>query len=187
MNSVFAMPVIFTNLQHFSTPSFYNLLSSFFLRLYVTIPPMNFSPITDHLFIGTTSFAEDYNHLRDLGVRLIINMRVERRPYRDVHESPLQFLWLPTFDSPLIPIPVKALQRGTRTALEIIQSGGKVFANCAGGRHRGVAMGACILIAQGFDPHAAMTLIKEKREIADPFAFYIRPRILKFASQWDIK
>lgn len=44
---------------------------------YVTISHMNFSPITDDLFIGTTSSTEDYNYLRELGVRLVINMRVE--------------------------------------------------------------------------------------------------------------
>jgi hypothetical protein len=41
-----------------------------------------------------------------------------------------------------------------------------------------------ILIAQGYDPLAAMELIKEKRPQADPYAFYIRPRILKFAREW---
>ena len=46
-------------------------------------------------------------------------------------------------------------------------------------------MGACILIAQGLDPFAAMTLIKERREVADPYAYYIQPRILKFAEQWN--
>jgi protein-tyrosine phosphatase len=147
---------------------------------------MNFSPITDDLFIGTTPSTEDYNHLRDLGVKLVINMRIERRPYKDLHPIPLQFLWLPTFDSPLIPISIKALHRGAYAALETIRNSGKVYAHCAGGRHRAVTMGAAILIAQGHDPHAAMNLIKEKRLVADPFAFYIRPRILKFAHQWTI-
>ncbi len=148
---------------------------------------MNFSIITDDLFIGTTPSKEDYNHLRGLGVTLVINMRVERRPHKDPHPTPLKLLWLPTFDSPLVPIPIHALHRGAQTALESIRNGGKVFAHCAGGVHRGVTMGACILIAQGHDPHAAMELIKERRPIADPFAFYIRPRILKFASQWKDK
>ncbi|NOG75951.1 MAG: hypothetical protein HND45_08645, partial [Chloroflexi bacterium] len=53
------------------------------------------------------------------------------------------------------------------------------------GRHRGVAMGAAVLVAQGYDPLAAMQLIAERRALADPFAFYIRPRILKFAQKWD--
>ncbi len=148
---------------------------------------MNFSPITDDLFIGTTPSTEDYIHLRGLGVQLVINMRVEYRPRKDPHPTPLHLLWLPTFDSPLAPIPLKALQRGAHAALETFRNGGKVFAHCAGGVHRGVTMGACILIAQGHDPHAAMKLIKERRPIADPFAFYIRSRILKFASQWTEK
>ena len=148
---------------------------------------MNFSHITDDLLIGTTPSAEDYNQLRDLGVRLVINMRVEFRPRKDMHPTPLKLLWLPTFDSPLVPIPVHALKRGAEAALETIRNGGRVYAHCAGGVHRAVTMGACILIAQGYEPQSAMELVKEKRAVADPFAFYIRPRILKFANQWNTK
>ncbi|HNE04201.1 MAG TPA: hypothetical protein PLT08_06770, partial [Anaerolineales bacterium] len=53
------------------------------------------------------------------------------------------------------------------------------------GAHRGVTMGACILIAQGMHPLEAMELIKSKRPQADPDAFHIRPRILKFAKEWQ--
>jgi protein-tyrosine phosphatase len=77
------------------------------------------------------------------------------------------------------------LKRGAKAALETIQNGGKVYAHCAGGVHRGVAMGACILIAQGMTPPAAMELIKAKHPQANPHAFYIRPRILKFAREWE--
>ena len=146
---------------------------------------MNFSPITNDLFIGTTPHKEDYDTLRDLGVRLVLNMRFERMPHRDPHPTPIERLWLPTFDSPLIPIPIKPLMRGAKAALETIQDGGKVFAHCAYGAHRGVTMGACILIAQGMHPLEAMELIKSKRPQADPDAFHIRPRILKFAKEWQ--
>lgn len=146
---------------------------------------MNFSSITNYLFIGTTPHKKDYDTLRDLGVRLVLNMRFERMPYFDPHPTPIERLWLPTFDSPLIPIPIKPLMRGAKAALETIQNGGKVFAHCAYGAHRGVTMGACILIAQGMSPLAAMELIKMKRPQADPDAFYIRPRILKFAKVWE--
>jgi protein-tyrosine phosphatase len=148
---------------------------------------MNFSKITEDLFIGTTPSTEDYNILRDLGVRLVINMRVEYRPRKDSHPTLLQLLWLPTFDSPLVPMSIKYLQRGAKAALETISSGGKVYVHCAGGRHRGVAMGACILIAQGQKAESAMHLIRSRRAFADPYAFYIRPRILKFARQWNEK
>ena len=145
---------------------------------------MNFDPITSDLFIGTTPSVDDYQRLRDLGVRLVINMRFEHRPAPDPHDEPLSLLWLRTFDSPFFPIPIPKLIHGATAAIETIRNGGRVYTHCAGGRHRGVAMGAAVLIAQGHDPLAAMTLIKERRAFADPFAFYIRPRILKFAEKW---
>jgi len=92
---------------------------------------------------------------------------------------------LRTIDSPFFPIPIQKLQRGARAALETIREGGKVYAHCAGGRHRGVAMGACILVAQGLDPLDAMQLISERRSFADPHIFYIRNQILRFALEWQ--
>jgi protein-tyrosine phosphatase len=146
---------------------------------------MDFSTITPDIFIGTTPSVDDYPRLRDLGVRLVINMRWEHRPAPDPHPAPINLLWLRTIDSPFFPIPVRKLIRGAQAALETIRDGGKVYIHCAGGRHRGVAMGAAVLIAQGHPPQSAMELIAERRSIADPFAFYIRPRILKFASKWE--
>ena len=146
-----------------------------------TIPFMNFSKITDDLFIGSMPSVNHYDQLRELGVRLIINMRFTLGP---PHPAPINTLWLRSIDSPFFPISIPKLIQGAHAALETIQHSGKVYAHCAYGRHRGVAIGACILIAQGFDPQAAMQLIKERRAVADPFAYYIRPRILKFANEW---
>jgi hypothetical protein len=145
---------------------------------------MNFSQITDNLFIGDIPRRDDYDALRDLGVRLIINMCVDRRPAIDLHQPPLDFLWLRTFDNPILPIPIQSLMRGVHASLETIREGGKVYTHCARGRHRGVAMGAAILIALGYDPHEAIKLIKVQRPIADPDIFYIRKRILLFARTW---
>jgi protein tyrosine phosphatase (PTP) superfamily phosphohydrolase (DUF442 family) len=145
---------------------------------------MNFSQITDQLFIGNTPTLKDYDQLRELGIRLIINMRFSRGPAADPHTQPISTLWLRSIDSPFFPISVKKLIHGAQTALETIRNGGKVYTHCAYGRHRGVAMGACVLIAQGHDPLKAMQLITERRSVADPFAYYIRPRILKFANEW---
>ena len=145
---------------------------------------MHFSKITDDLFIGSMPSVHHYDQVRELGVRLVINMRFTLGPKPDTHEVPINTLWLRSIDSPFFPISISKLIRGTQAALETIRDGGKVYAHCAYGRHRGVAMGACILIAQGHDPHTAMTLIKERRSVADPFAYYIEPRILKFAKEW---
>ena len=145
----------------------------------------NFSNITDDLFIGTTPLASDYNGLRQLGIQLIINMRFTRSPFPDTHHTPIQLLWLRTIDSPFFPLPVSKLMVGARVALETIQSGGKVYVHCAYGRHRGPAMGSCVLIAQGYSPEAAMKLVSERRSVADPNVNYIRSRILQFARLWN--
>lgn len=150
------------------------------------IAAMDFSRITGDLFIGTTPYLEDYPRLHDLGVRLVINMRWEHRLRPDMHAEPLSLLWLRTIDSPFFPIPIRTLQRGAQAALDTILVGGRVYAHCAGGRHRGVAMGAAVLIAQGYSPHEAMRLIKARRPIADPYIFYIRSRILRFGLQWKM-
>jgi len=146
---------------------------------------MDFSKITEDLFIGQTPRGKDYELLRELGVRLVINMRLEKLPSRERHIAPIHYLWLPTIDSPGLVIPIRFLRRGVSAALETIRSGGKVYAHCGKGRHRGVAMGAAILIAMGQPPEVAMELIKARRPIADPDAFYIRSRILRFARQWQ--
>ena len=130
------------------------------------------------------TWVKDYQHLHDLGVKLIINMRWEYRSRPDTNPEPLAILWLRTMDSPLVPIRIRALRRGVQAALETIRNGGKVYAHCAGGRHRGVAMGAAILIAQGQSPEQAMELIKQNRPVADPYVFYIRNRIMRFAKKW---
>jgi len=145
----------------------------------------NFSSITDELFIGTTPAVTDYDGLRELGVKLIINMRFGVRLQPDPHVPPIALLWLPTIDSPFFPLPIHKLMQGAHSALRTVEDGGKVYVHCAFGRHRGVAMGACILIALGYDPQEAMELIRSRRAVADPFAFYIRSRILHFARRWE--
>ena len=146
-----------------------------------------FSNITDDLFIGTTPLASDYSGLRELGIQLVINMRFTRSPYHDPHETPLRLLWLRTIDSPFFPLPISSLITGASAALETILMGGKVYVHCAYGRHRGPAMGSCVLIAQGYDPEEAMKLVVERRTVANPHIYYIRSRILQFAHQWNTK
>jgi protein tyrosine phosphatase (PTP) superfamily phosphohydrolase (DUF442 family) len=145
---------------------------------------MNYSKITDDLYIGTTPKAKDYDQLHELEVKLVINMRIGFPPSRDPNVPPIRSLWLPAIDSPLIPIPIRFLQKGVREALKVIESGGAVYTHCSKGRHRGAAMGACILIAQGMSADQAMQLIKAQRPISDPHAWYIKRRVIKFTREW---
>jgi protein-tyrosine phosphatase len=145
---------------------------------------LDFSAITETLFIGTTPVPDDYPILAKNGVQLVINMRLERRPYPDPFNTGMQFLWLPSIDSPLLPIPIQLLHKGVEQALKVLQSGGKVYTHCAAGIHRGVVMGACILIACGRTAKESMELIKKRRSNSDPRVWYIRNRILRFEKSW---
>jgi len=145
---------------------------------------MDFSQITEDLFIGPMPTAADYDLLHSLGVRLVLNMRFARCLPAGLLHPPMEVLWLRSLDNPLFPIPLKLLTQGTRAALSTIAGGGKIYSHCVYGRHRSVAMGAAILIAQGHAPQDAMTLIKGKRPQADPDMFYIKSRILAFAKRW---
>jgi hypothetical protein len=147
---------------------------------------VDYSQIIDSLYIGTTPCTEDYPLLHKLGVTLVINMRFERRPHPDPHQPPMRLLWLPSIDSPLVPLSIHKLQRGVNEALTTIERGGKVYVHCAKGRHRGPAMGAAILIALGYSPEHAMQMIEQRRHIASPRAWYIRRRIHRFARTWRI-
>ncbi|NJN44539.1 MAG: dual specificity protein phosphatase family protein, partial [Anaerolineae bacterium] len=69
-------------------------------------------------------------------------------------------------------------------ALGEIDQGGRVFVHCFGGRHRSVALSACVLVAQGHTPENAMALLQEKHDKADPEIWYIQSRITKFAKKW---
>ncbi len=147
---------------------------------------MNYSPITDNLFIGTSPRRHDFDILRDLGVTMVINMRWSPGPRPPKDDPLLHYVQLRTFDNPFIPIPLRALIQGVQLALEEIKNGGIVYTHCAQGRHRSVAMAAAILIAQGRPIEEALALIKERRPVADPQAFHIRRRIELFARQWPL-
>jgi len=91
---------------------------------------------------------------------------------------------LPCFDSPLLPIPLFILRRGAAAAALVLDAGGRVLVYCRAGRHRSVAMAACILIARGMPADEAMDLIVASRPIADPHAVHIERRIRAFERDW---
>jgi hypothetical protein len=93
-------------------------------------------------------------------------------------------LTLRTFDSIFLPIPIYMLKRGVQTALSPIEAGEGVLIYCREGRHRSVAMASCVLIGKGFSADDAMALIKERRRVADPYAWHIERRIRKFEGVW---
>jgi hypothetical protein len=145
---------------------------------------MDYSEVTQQLYIGTTPSGPDFEVLRGLGVGLVINMRFLRGGPPPAGNPPIRYMRFRTIDNPLFPIPLQALLGGARAGLTVLREGGKVYVHCSRGRHRSIAMAAAILIASGLSPSEAMSLIKRRRATADPEAAHIRPRILAFARAW---
>ncbi len=144
---------------------------------------MDISPITDYLYIAAWPKSEDVEEIKALNVRLIVSMTMHHPPI-ELTQSPLHLLRVRTIDTPLTPIPIRALRKGVETALPVIQHGAAVLIHCRKGRHRSVAMAAAILIGTGHSAQDAMKLISERREAADPYMFYIRWRINLFEKWW---
>lgn len=146
-----------------------------------------YSQINDFLYIGTTPEVEDYQRLLSDGIDLVINMRFWTNPHPIDPIEGMKFLWLRSFDNPFIKIPMRNLFHGVEEAKKVIENGGKILSHCARGRHRSVAMGASILISQGFSARDAIALIKAQRPIVDPEMFYIKERIIRFERMWVTK
>lgn len=147
---------------------------------------MDISQISNYLYIASLPKAEDAQAIRDRNVSLIINM-IFIRPPSVYTQPPFRMLTLRTFDFVLLPIPIHKLKQGVEAALPVVQNGESVLIYCRGGRHRSVAMGACILIAMGHTADEAMQLLREGREMADPHARHIERQIRKFEEQWRIQ
>ncbi len=142
------------------------------------------SRITDYLFISAWPESQHVDEIISLNIRLILSMHWQR-PAAPLRQPPLDLLWLPTFDTPLTPIPISTLRRGVEAALPVIREGKAVLSHCRYGIHRSVAMACAVLIGNGLSADEAMHLVSSKRQAADPYAGYIQKRIRKFEAHWQ--
>ncbi|MES0362077.1 MAG: dual specificity protein phosphatase [Anaerolineales bacterium] len=144
---------------------------------------MDISKITKQLYIAAHPRTEDAIEIRDLNVRLVLNM-IFIRPAKVYNQPPFRMLTLRTFDSIFLPIPIGKLKKGVETALPVLEAGNGVLVYCREGRHRSVAMAAAVLIGLDYSADQAMQLIKSQRAKADPYAWHIQRRIRKFEEIW---
>jgi hypothetical protein len=145
--------------------------------------PYDVSVITDQLFIAAKPHARHMDNIRGLGADLVLSM-IWFAPTPELTRPPFRLVRLRTFDNPLLPIPLSTLRRGVSEALPVLKAGGRVLIYCLAGRHRSVAMAACILIALGMTADEAMGTIVAHRPVADPHARHIERRIRAFEQDW---
>jgi hypothetical protein len=146
-------------------------------------PDYDVSRITDHLFIASRPGRRHVDHVRGLGVDLVLSMIWFAPPWA-LTRPPFRLKRLPCFDNPALPIPMFLLRRGAAAAALVLDAGGSVLVYCRAGRHRSVAMACCILIARGMVADEAMATIIAKRPVADPHAPHIERRIRGFERDW---
>lgn len=145
-------------------------------------PPIA-SPIADGVYVSAMPRASDAAVIAALDIRLIISLTLQPLP-APYYRPPFHALRLRWPDSPLAPLPIPLLQRGVQAALPEMDAGHPVLVHCRAGVHRSAAVAACILVARGYPVDEAMRRVKEGRPIADPYAWYVQPRIRLFAQRW---
>lgn len=126
---------------------------------------LDYSAITDNLYVGKTPHGKDYQMLKGQGVALVINMRLEWPITQLRMHDNLEEVWVPSIDSRYLPLRKKKILQVAGKALEVLKSGGKVYVFCRHGHHRSVVMAATILLLQGHKPEAVLGLFKKTRSI----------------------
>ena len=77
--------------------------------------PFDYSQIKDQLYVAAWPTGEDYNELKELGVRLVIN--IDWVPADEkLNEPPLSVLSLTEIDTPLTPMSMKNIWKGVDQA-----------------------------------------------------------------------
>lgn len=147
---------------------------------------LDVSEITEYLYISAWPRGEHTDEIHTRGIRLVLSMHWVR-PRLVPKDDPVRVLWLPTFDTPMTPIPMRILAYGVSAALPVIKAGNRVLVHCRAGRHRSVAMACAVLIGMGYTAQQAIQLVKEKRAAADPEIWYIQNRIVKFEKYWQAR
>ena len=159
---------------------------NFIFRYLKSRHPFEYSQITDQLYVAAWPTGEDYEALKELGVRLVINMDWVPADEK-LSQPPLRVLALTEIDTPLTPMSMKNIWKGVGFAQEVFDEGDVVMVYCKGGVHRSVVMACCILISQGYNADEAMARLKERRSVADPYTEHFKSRILKFEGEWNAK
>ena len=157
-----------------------------YLRIQKSFHPFEYSQITDQLYLAAWPTGEDYEVIKDLGVRLVINMDWVSAD-KKLSEPPLRVLTLTEFDTPFTPMKMDNMWKGVDQANKVFEDGEKVLVYCKAGVHRSAAMACCILISQGYSAEEAMAWVKERRPVADPYDDKFKKRILKFEDAWNAK
>ncbi|MGB8013574.1 MAG: dual specificity protein phosphatase [Terriglobales bacterium] len=135
---------------------------------------MDMSWVTERIALGGGIWnARNMEEVAQTGVTHVIDMQIEfdDSPLAEPHG--VRVLWNPT-DDDFLPKPPELLQRGVDFALEALEDPeARLYIHCAAGVHRAPMMTLAVLCALEWEVGAAMTLIAERRPVADFADVYV--------------
>lgn len=145
--------------------------------------PLDYSPITEYLYIAAWPTRYHVETILDLGVDLIVSTILEI-PDKELGQASLSLVRVRAIDPGLsMFFPQAELEKCVDAALPVLRRGGSVLVYCKAGVHRSPTLTACILIGLGHPAEEAMTIVKEARSKAD-LNPVIRKRIRGFERTW---
>jgi len=164
-----------------------NFITDLYVRYTKSRHPFEYSKIIDGLFVAAWPTAEDVDVLKSLGVNLIISMDWVK-PDAALNEPPLHLINIIFKDlGRFTTIPMPEVVQGVETALPVIQGGDTVMVYCKAGINRSPMMACCILIGLGYSAEEAIRLVKEQREVSNPYHPTYQKSILQFEQVWKKK
>ena len=146
--------------------------------------PLEYSQITDDLYIGAWPTKYNVDTIQSLGIKLVISTILENVD-KELGQPPLRLVKMRMSDaiSKRPYYPTKTLMRGVNAAMEAFENGEKVMVFCKSGRHRSVTTACCILVGRGYEAEEAISLVESKRPQAD-LNDALRMRIKSFEQAW---
>jgi len=149
--------------------------------------PLEYSQITDDLYIGAWPTKYNLDTIQSLGITLVLSTILESVD-KELGQPPLRLVKMRMSDAlPNRPYyPTKTLMRGVNAAMAAFDDGEKVMVFCKSGRHRSVTTACCILVGQGYGAEEAISLVESKRPQAD-LNDALRKRIKSFEQAWREK
>jgi protein tyrosine phosphatase (PTP) superfamily phosphohydrolase (DUF442 family) len=145
--------------------------------------PLDYSRITENLYIAAWPTKHDVEKIKSLGVRLIVSTILERTD-KELNAPPLTLVRVHATDlgSRLI-FPTSQLLKGVKPTVGALQASEGVMDFCKAGKHRSATMTACVLVGLGHTADEAISMVKQGRAKADFKPAHIE-RIKSFEEVW---
>lgn len=141
------------------------------------VPILRYCRVTPQLFVGSQYRQMGLQHLRDHGIRAVVNMRKEFDSSQ-YGLAPEHYCYLPTTDDTAPSL--TDVRKGSAFIQSMIDSGEKVYIHCGAGVGRAPTMAAAYLMSTGLSLEDALAAIRKVR----PF-IYIMPPQMDFLKRLD--